>query len=942
MWYAGLDRHVQLRRRPGPAQGHRRARHRLRRVPPRAARRAATAGHPGAGVRARAVARPSCRSGCSSGPPAVPAGAVARLYLEHVDPEVYRLIDHARGPRGGVGRLLLKLEPQFVATTMHAELPTMTTLSGQWDGYLDGQDLTGLDRDRVRRLGHDYIGSAVEAAGAGDDAADPALPAQLPGLRGRARSRAATGTGRNLRPQRRRQVDPARGHPVDPVGQGPDDQGADPFVRGGRRLRHRGRVRARGPSVPGPPHPERDQRQPPAGGLTATGWSCPRASGTPSATSSRSSGWTTVPSGRRCSPSRSSWPPSPASRPPSGSAWSCACSASPRSTRRGTWPAKDARRTAARPRPAARHAARRRGPTGRSGRRRSPSRRGRRCRWRRAPGSRVASDRQRQAAAAFEALDRRRQDHEALVIEGRGVRAELETANQQIVEQETELEALLAATDRLGEADRVAVGLADGEREVAALGAALAAATNAENAVVLPEPAQVDEDAVETVRTAAAEAAQNLAGLLSLTRAATEDLDRARQVAARSARLDNGADCPLCGQALGVAFEQVQMHRAAEVVGAEQHLQDLSRRVAQARQRVEAATARQAALVAAADAARRARSEWELADRRARDTFTTLREAWAAVLAEAPGRARRDGQPPSATDLARDLGDLRDRVGCQRAAAAEAERLRIRLERRPALEASLRLNRERAGVATGRLEALREKRRALGFDPEALGRAAAAHDDARVASQAAQARAQAAAVDAATARARQEAAAARLADAVAQHAKLADLESEARHLARAADLLADFRNIVVAAVGPRLAVQASDLFAELTDHEYDDLRVDPETYQLQITDAGKVYGLDRFSGSEIDLANLALRVAISEHVHLQSGGSIGLLVLDEVFGPLDEDRKARMLLALERLRGRFRQILVVTHDAAIKEQLPNAIEVVKLSGRRATARPLTG
>ena len=72
--------------------------------------------------------------------------------------------------------------------------------------------------------------------------------------------------------------------------------------------------------------------------------------------------------------------------------------------------------------------------------------------------------------------------------------------------------------------------------------------------------------------------------------------------------------------------------------------------------------------------------------------------------------------------------------------------------------------------------------------------------------------------------------------------------------------------------------------------------------------------MDRLSGSEIDLANLALRVAISEHVRFQSGGSVGLLVLDEIFGPLDEDRKARMLLALERLRGRFRQILVVTHD----------------------------
>jgi len=63
-------------------------------------------------------------------------------------------------------------------------------------------------------------------------------------------------------------------------------------------------------------------------------------------------------------------------------------------------------------------------------------------------------------------------------------------------------------------------------------------------------------------------------------------------------------------------------------------------------------------------------------------------------------------------------------------------------------------------------------------------------------------------------------------------------------------------------------------------------------------------------------------------------------VLDEVFGPLDPDRKERMLLALERLKGRFRQVLVVTHDTEIKEQLPNAIEVVKLGGRRATAHVL--
>jgi DNA repair exonuclease SbcCD ATPase subunit len=77
-------------------------------------------------------------------------------------------------------------------------------------------------------------------------------------------------------------------------------------------------------------------------------------------------------------------------------------------------------------------------------------------------------------------------------------------------------------------------------------------------------------------------------------------------------------------------------------------------------------------------------------------------------------------------------------------------------------------------------------------------------------------------------------------------------------------------------------------------------------------------------------------------VRFQSGGAVGLLVLDEVFGPLDDVRKERMLQALERLKGRFRQILVITHATEIKEQLPNAIQVIKLPGRRATARVMGG
>jgi exonuclease SbcC len=284
------------------------------------------------------------------------------------------------------------------------------------------------------------------------------------------------------------------------------------------------------------------------------------------------------------------------------------------------------------------------------------------------------------------------------------------------------------------------------------------------------------------------------------------------------------------------------------------------------------------------------------------------------------------------------LGALRANIDAKRQAHAEALVLRGRFATRSSVEVSMNSARREVEQATAALSELRLCVKQLGYRPEDLEAASNRRSTAAKASQRAEEAAQMARLEGARRRERANGAAARAADAEGQHAKLADLESKARHLSRTAELLARFRDTVVASVGPRLAQQAAALFGELTDNEYEGIEVDPDTYQLQIRDGGQVYGLDRFSGSEIDLANLALRVAISEHINFQSGGAVGLLVLDEVFGPLDDDRKARMLIALERLRGRFRQILVVTHDTEIKEQLPNALEVVKLPGRRATAR----
>jgi exonuclease SbcC len=567
----------------------------------------------------------------------------------------------------------------------------------------------------------------------------------------------------------------------------------------------------------------------------------------------------------------------------------------------------------------------------------------------RAASAAVQAEGEQQAAAAARAreqdragelahLDQRRQEYDGLVIEGRSARQDLDHANQMVAERQTELEALVAAAASLVGLEQAAAGLERAEDQLEPLVLAARTATTLAALPALAEPPEVDDAAVATGRAEASEAGQRLAGLTGLVQAAVGSLEQARQAAERSATLDGDADCPVCGQALGAAFEQVRAHRAAELDAATQRHQDLSSRLTAARRRARDADARLATLIRGAETAQRVRTEWEVSVGRRHQASGAYGDAWEAVLAVAPERATGDGQPPAAGALDAWITELRVQADRQRTAAAEAQRIRVRLERRAAVEASLSAYQERAAHAAGRVEALREKVRALAFDTAALERAAADHQEAVATSEAARLRAQQAAVTAAGEQARHQASAQRLADAQAQHARLAGLEQESRHLARVAELLAEFRNTVVASVGPRLAMQAAELFAELTDHEYEELQVDPETYQLQIRDGGRVYGLDRFSGSEIDLANLALRVAISEHIHFQSGGSVGLMVLDEVFGPLDEDRKARMLQALERLRGRFRQVLVVTHDASIKDQLPNAIEVVKLPGRRATAR----
>jgi exonuclease SbcC len=164
-------------------------------------------------------------------------------------------------------------------------------------------------------------------------------------------------------------------------------------------------------------------------------------------------------------------------------------------------------------------------------------------------------------------------------------------------------------------------------------------------------------------------------------------------------------------------------------------------------------------------------------------------------------------------------------------------------------------------------------------------------------------------------------------------ARIEEAREEARYADRVSLLLGGFRDHLVARIGPELSREAEALFRELTNHEYEDLKIEEEDLSIRIADAGTFFPIERFSGSEVDLANLALRVAISQHLSRMAGADVGLMVLDEVLGSLDAERKDLFVQAIGRLSSHFHQLFVITHAEQVKDQFPAQVEVRK-TGRR--------
>ena len=98
-----------------------------------------------------------------------------------------------------------------------------------------------------------------------------------------------------------------------------------------------------------------------------------------------------------------------------------------------------------------------------------------------------------------------------------------------------------------------------------------------------------------------------------------------------------------------------------------------------------------------------------------------------------------------------------------------------------------------------------------------------------------------------------------------------------------------------------------------------------EEYGISIGNGPLLWDPGEPSGGEDDLANLCLRLAISELIGESSGAGPSFVVLDEVLGSQDDERRELVMAALPRLTGHFRQVLMVAHVPGVQDRFPVVI-----------------
>jgi exonuclease SbcC len=165
--------------------------------------------------------------------------------------------------------------------------------------------------------------------------------------------------------------------------------------------------------------------------------------------------------------------------------------------------------------------------------------------------------------------------------------------------------------------------------------------------------------------------------------------------------------------------------------------------------------------------------------------------------------------------------------------------------------------------------------------------------------------------------------------------KLENERIKTQRLSMLSEVMDSYRTYLISQIRPALSSHASELFTELTDGKYSQIELD-EDYNLLVYDQGQAYSIERFSGGEEDLANLCIRLAISEIITERAGSVFQFIILDEIFGSQDQIRKQNIIKALNSFSSKFRQIFLITHVDDVKHFTEHTMQVLEDENRVST------
>ncbi|HWO89409.1 MAG TPA: SMC family ATPase [Gemmatimonadales bacterium] len=164
----------------------------------------------------------------------------------------------------------------------------------------------------------------------------------------------------------------------------------------------------------------------------------------------------------------------------------------------------------------------------------------------------------------------------------------------------------------------------------------------------------------------------------------------------------------------------------------------------------------------------------------------------------------------------------------------------------------------------------------------------------------------------------------REAEATARARRAAEIQESVRLHSELDRALGDLSADLNAELGPEIAGLAGEFLGVLTDGQYDEVVLD-DAFEATVLEDGEPQPV--LSGGEEDLRDLVLRLAVSQMIADRSGQPLSMLVLDEIFGALDETRRANVMHLLRALAGRFPQVVVITHIESVREALDRVLRV---------------